>query len=139
MTFGREATPTYPLDSSDPTPDLVAMSSPAPRVDPPWSIPKIISSPFAVDFVQCTCGGDVWVDKYGEKREYGEGVPHFCPNEDGGQLESLHDLADALAEAQADHREAREAHDARDNDDRIDRQLSGQSDYDDTDNALKGL
>lgn len=85
----------------------MATTPPAAKVDPPWYTPKTLPSLVAKDFVQCTCGRDVWVDQFDTKREYGEGDNHYCPDEEGAS-DSLHDLADALADAQAERRAAQE-------------------------------
>jgi hypothetical protein len=84
------------------------MTPPAAKVDPPWykpyNIPRCL---VPVDFFQCTCGSDVWRSADGLVREYGEGAYHYCPlEEEGAEPESLHDLADSLAQAQEDRREA---------------------------------
>ena len=119
----REA---YPLDSADPTPDLVAMSPPPARVDPPWYTPKVPRNLLPKDYVQCTCGVDVWIDQDDVKHEYGDGEPHFCPDEDGGHPDSLHDLAEALQAAQDDRRGATQSD-------------ASPAPADDPDDALRGL
>jgi hypothetical protein len=102
----RREADTYPLDSADPTPDLVAMSPRPTRVDPPWYTPTIPKSLVAIDFYECACGTHVWRSADDMIREYGEGAYHYCPQEESS---SLSDLADDLQAAQEARRDATQA------------------------------